>query len=179
MHRPPLPLTGGGSCRSADPRCRLARLHVNQVQSFPHSFDFLYQAGWVKERPGWGVIGQTLRQLPSGVGHWFSPEQLCRFQSGLWNPPNPRFGKKLPTPLYEWNDALIGESRGCPPAPWRAFGDSLLAKVMPVCEVSLIPPNHESLVYFKYSACIILLITTGGNRCSEASWRIHSLISTR
>lgn len=51
-----------------------------------------------------------------------------------------------------------------------------MAKVMPVCEVSLIPPNHESLVYFKYSVCIILLITPEGNRCSEASWRINSLM---
>lgn len=34
-----------------------------------------------------------------------------------------------------------------------------MAKEMPVSEVSLLPPRHDSLVYFRYSVCITLLIT--------------------
>lgn len=38
--------------------------------------------------------------------------------------------KKLPTPLYEWKDALIGEKCARPPAQWREFGHALLAEVI-------------------------------------------------
>ncbi len=79
----------------------------------------------------------------------------------IMKPSKPTLSKKN-CPHHFMNErmrSLVKNVRVLPPLG-EGLEKSLLAKVMPVCEVSLLPHRHESLVYFRYSVCITLPLTT-------------------